>query len=423
MFQTLKLNGLSLPSSPSSPDSSSTANSSTASKAIGSTPKTLISIVEGRKHDVFDADEWTNPYPAYRGSLLNKLANLMEEHKDDLIALGCANTGNTVYQCSTLDLPGSVGTWRYYAGWTDKVRGETAAVGSVGRLFRGTFPMMMFTWKIAPALVTGNTVIIKSAEATPLSALKICDFISQAGFPLGTLNLVSGYRRTVRSAITHHMNVDKVAFTSFTATGRAIMRATADQNLKKVTFKLGGKSPVRTRIYVHEDVYEEFLAKFTNTMSELTVGHLFNKCTNQGPQNSQMQYDKNLGGIDSGIQEGATVHLGSKAIDKGTGVYYIQPTIFTNIMPKIYSAPLSNNRTYGLAAGCHTKDYERAIRVINALRAMTTWESMYNVVHWSIPFGGYKESRIGGKCGEPVLENYTQTKVVYLDMGMECPRA
>jgi aldehyde dehydrogenase (NAD+) len=235
------------------------------------TGKTLISIAEGREDDVdeavrvarrvFDAGSWSASNPADRGTLLNKLADLIEQHKDDLIALECADTGKTVQQCSNLDLPGSVGTLRYYAGWADKVRGETSfnipgtfaytrrePIGVCGQIIPWNFPMMMFIWKIAPALVTGNTVVIKSAEATPLSALKICELIAEAGFPPGVVNLVSGYGKTVGSAIAHHMDIDKVAFTGSTATGRAIMRAAADSNLKPVTLELGGKSPVNSTL-------------------------------------------------------------------------------------------------------------------------------------------------------------------------------
>ncbi|KAL3483906.1 Aldehyde/histidinol dehydrogenase [Aspergillus germanicus] len=231
------------------------------------TCKTLISIVEGREEDVdeavrvarqvFNAGEWSGSNPATRGALLNKLADLIEQHKDDLIALECADTGKTVQPWSNLDLPGSVGTLRYYAGWADKVRGETSfnipgtfaytrrePIGVCGQIIPWNFPMMMFIWKIAPALVTGNKVVIKSAEATPLSALKICELIAEAGFPPGVVNLVSGYGKTVGSAIAHHMDIDKVAFTGSTATGRAVMRAAADSNLKPVTLELGGKSPV-----------------------------------------------------------------------------------------------------------------------------------------------------------------------------------
>ncbi|GKZ20037.1 hypothetical protein AbraIFM66951_001629 [Aspergillus brasiliensis] len=227
------------------------------------TGQVLIFIVEGREddvdeavriaRDVFDAGDWAHSDPTYRASLLNKLADLMEENKDDLVALECADTGKTPHLCYQVDFPGSVGTLRYYAGWADKVLGQSSfniprtfaftkrePVGVCGKIIPWNFPMMMFIWKIVPALITGNTVVIKSAEATPLSALKICDLIAKAGFPPGTINLVSGYGKTVGSAIAHHMDVDKVAFTGSTATGRAILKASASSNLKKVTLELGG---------------------------------------------------------------------------------------------------------------------------------------------------------------------------------------
>ncbi|EYE99018.1 aldehyde dehydrogenase family protein [Aspergillus ruber CBS 135680] len=458
------------------------------------TGQPLISIVEGREDDVdeavrvarqvFDAGDWAQSNPTYRASLLNKLADLFEENKDDLIALECADTGKTLKLCSSLDFPASVGTLRYYAGWADKVAGETSfnipgtfaytrrePIGVCGQIIPWNFPLMMFIWKIAPALATGNTVVIKSAEATPLSALKACELISKAGFPPGTLNLVSGYGKTVGSAIAHHMDVDKVAFTGSTTTGRAILRASAASNLKKVTLELGGKSPniifpdadvdkavdwsawginmnygqtchAGTRIYIHEDIYDTFLTKFTARLKEIIIGHPFDKTTKQGPQNSKMQYEKILGYIDSGVEEGATLHLGGKAIEKETGGYYIEPTIFTDVRPEMkimreeifgpvvaiskFSSEAevikhANDTSYGLAAACHTKDYERAIRVTNALRAGTTWVNMYNFVHWSIPFGGFKESGIGRECGAAVLENYTQTKAVFFNMGVPCP--
>jgi aldehyde dehydrogenase (NAD+) len=252
-------------------------------------------------------------------------------------------------------------------------------------LTMASFPMMMFIWKIAPAIAAGNTVVIKSAEATPLSALKLCELIKEAGFPAGTINLTSGYGKTVGNAIASHMGIDKVAFTGSTATGRNIMKSAASSNLKKVTLELGGKSPVGktvaklvkrlltvvqnivfpdadiekavewsawginmnfgqtchagTRIYVHEDVYDKFVEAYTARMARIKVGDNFDSTVDQGPQNSKMQYDKILGYIESGKSEGATVHLGGKAAKTGVqGGYYIEPTIFTNVKPdmKVY---------------------------------------------------------------------------------------
>ena len=352
---------------------------------------------------------------------------------------------------------------------------------------------MMFIWKIAPALACGNTIVIKSAEATPLSALKACEYIQQAGFPNGVVNLVSGYGKTVGNAIAHHMDIDKLAFTGSTATGRAILKASASSNLKKVTLELGGKSPnivfpdadiekavewsawginmnfgqtchAGTRIYVHESVYEKFLNAYTERMKKIKVGKPFEDGVDQGPMNSKMQYDKIRSYIESGINEGATVHLGGKPSESQQG-YHIQPTIFTDVKPDmkvshnqkpglIHSyamtdlptpnqimrdeifgpvvciVPFSsesevlqaaNDTRYGLAAAIHTKDYERAIRMTNGLKAGTTWVNMYNLIHYSMPFGGYKESGIGMECGEAALDMYTATKAVYYNTGMPCP--
>ena len=232
-----------------------------------STGKELIRIQEGREEDVdlavkvarrtFDEGSWAYSNPLHRAQHLNKLADILERNAEEMVVLECADTGKTIRQYSSLDVPGSIGTLRYYAGWADKVLGLTSfnipgtfaytrrePVGVYSQIIPWNFPLMMFIWKIAPALATGNTIVIKSAEATPLSALKACEYIQEAGFPKGTVNLVSGYGKTVGNAIAHHMHIDKVAFTGSTATGRAILKPSAASNLKKVTLELGGKSPV-----------------------------------------------------------------------------------------------------------------------------------------------------------------------------------
>lgn len=349
-----------------------------------STGQELVRIQEGREEDVdaavkvarrtFDDGSWTGLGPLHRAKLLNNLADIMEKNAEEIIAVECADTGKTLKQCSGLDHPGSIGTLRYYAGWADKVLGTTSfnipgtfaytrrePIGVCGQIIPWNFPLMMFIWKIAPALACGNTIVIKSAEATPLSALKACEYIQQAGFPRGVVNLVSGYGRTVGNAIAHHMDIDKLAFTGSTATGRAILKASASSNLKKVTLELGGKSPniifpdadmekavewsawginmnfgqtchAGTRIYVHESVYEKLLSAYTERMKKIKVGKPFEAGVDQGPMNSKMQYDKIRSYIESGINEGATVHLGGKPSESQQG-YHIQPTIFTNVRP------------------------------------------------------------------------------------------
>lgn len=349
-----------------------------------STGQEMIRIQEGREEDVdaavkvarrtFDDGSWTDSNPLHRAKLLNNLADIMEKNAEEIIAVECADTGKTLKQCSGLDLPGSIGTLRYYAGWADKVLGTTSfnipgtfaytrrePIGVCGQIIPWNFPLMMFIWKIAPALACGNTIVIKSAEATPLSALKACEYIQQAGFPKGVVNLVSGYGRTVGSAIAYHMDIDKLAFTGSTATGRAILKASASSNLKKVTLELGGKSPnivfpdadiekavewsawginlnfgqtchAGTRIYVHDSVYEKFLTAYTERMKKIKTGKPFEAGVDQGPMNSKMQYDKICSYIESGINEGATVHLGGKPSESQQG-YHIQPTIFTDVKP------------------------------------------------------------------------------------------
>ena len=349
-----------------------------------STGQELIRIQEGREEDVdaavkvarrtFDDGSWTNTNPLERAKLLNSLADIMEKNAEEIATLECADTGKTLKQCSNLDVPVSISTLRYYAGWADKVLGTTSfnipgtfaytrrePIGVCGQIIPWNFPLLMAIWKIAPALACGNTIVIKSAEATPLSALKVCEYIQQAGFPKGVINLVSGYGKTVGNAIAHHMDIDKLAFTGSTAIGRAVLKASASSNLKKVTLELGGKSPnivfpdaniekavewsawginmnfgqtchAGTRIYVHESVYEQFLTAYTERMKNIKVGKSFEAGVDQGPMNSKMQYDKICSYIESGINEGATVHLGGKPSENQQG-YHIQPTIFTNVKP------------------------------------------------------------------------------------------
>ncbi|KAF2624487.1 aldehyde dehydrogenase [Macroventuria anomochaeta] len=392
------------------------------------TEKSIIEVSEGSANDVNIA-------------FLLKLADLMERHFDDILAIEMLDTGKAKKQTANLDLPGSIGTLRYYAGeipWN--------------------FPLLIFIWQIAPAIVTGNTVVIKSAETTPLDALYICGLIKEIGLPLGTINL--------------HMDIDKVAFTGSTVTGRAVLRAAANSHLKKVTLELDGKSAnivfpdvdlekavawstwginmnygqtchAGTRIYVHEDIYDKFTELFTAGMEEVTVGGNFDENTNQGPQNSKLQHNKIIGYLEAGQKEGATVALSGKAHEAPGGGYLIQPTIFTNVTPEMKIVKeeifepvvtvtkfkteeevleLANNIMYGLAAGTHTIDYQRAIRVTNKIKVGTAWINIFNLRTRVFRSAGYKESGIGRECGEAALENYTMTKAVFFKMGVDAPQ-
>jgi len=318
----------------------------------------------------------------------------------------------------------------------------------------------MLAWKIGPALATGNTIVMKTAEQTPLSALVFAQFVKEAGFPPGVFNLLSGFGKTAGAAIASHMDVDKVAFTGSTVVGRTIMKAAAASNLKKVTLELGGKSPnivfndadidhaiewvnygiyynhgqcccAGTRIFVQEGIYDKFLEAFKERAINTKVGDPFSEDTFQGPQVSQLQFDRIMSYIQSGKDDGATVETGGERQgDKG---YFIKPTIFSNVTPEMkimreeIFGPvcavakfkdeedvirLGNDTTYGLAAAVHTKDLATAIRISNALKAGTVWVNCYNMLHHAVPFGGYKESGIGRELGEAALANYTQSKSV-----------
>lgn len=446
-----------------------------------STEEVITSVHEATEKDVDIAvaaarkaftGEWRKTTPFDRSRLLNKLADIAEKNAGLLAAVESLDNGKSITM-ATGDVGAVVSCLRYYAGWSDKIHGKTIDVnhesfhytrsepiGVCAQIIPWNFPLLMLAWKIAPALATGNTIIMKTAEQTPLSGLVFAQYIKEAGFPPGVFNLISGFGKVAGAALSSHMDVDKIAFTGSTLIGRTIMKAAASSNLKKVTLELGGKSPniifndadieqaiswvnfgiyfnhgqcccAGTRIYVQEGIYDKFIEAFKKRAQQNKVGDPFDAETFQGPQVSQLQFDRIMGYIKAGKDEGATVALGGERHgDKG---YFIQPTIFTDvkndmkIMQEEIFGPvcavakfkdedeviaLGNDSTYGLAAAVHTKDLNTAIRVSNALKAGTVWVNCYNMLHHQVPFGGYKESGIGRELGEAALANYTQTKSV-----------
>lgn len=448
-----------------------------------STEETITSVCEGTEKDIDLAvaaarkafeGEWKKTTPQERGAYMLKLADLAEENKELLAAVESLDNGKSINNARG-DVGAVIGCLRYYAGWADKIEGKTIDIapnmfhytrpeplGVCGQIIPWNFPLLMLAWKIGPALATGNCVVMKTAEQTPLSALVFTQFIEQAGFPAGVFNLVSGFGKTAGAALSSHMDVDKIAFTGSTVVGRVIMKAAAASNLKKVTLELGGKSPnivfddadiedainwvnfgiyynhgqcccAGTRIFVQEGIYDKFLAAFKKRAAENKVGDPFNEETFQGPQVSQLQYDRIMSYIKSGKEEGATVETGGERLgDKG---YFIKPTIFSNVRPdmkimqeEIFGpvcaiskfkdeeevVELAHDTNYGLAAAVHTQNVNRALRVANSLKAGTVWINCYNMLHHALPFGGYKESGIGRELGEAALANYTQSKSVGL---------
>jgi len=324
----------------------------------------------------------------------------------------------------------------------------------------------MLSWKIGPALATGNTIVLKPSENTPLSALLFCTLVEEAGFPPGVLNIVNGYGRTAGQAIAEHMDVEKVAFTGSVLTGRRIMEAAARSNLKRVTLELGGKSPAivfddadieqavrwcgigifsnagqvccaSSRIFVHENIYDKFIASFTAHAEKVKLGDPFQKDTSQGPQISDVQFDRVMSYIEAGKQEGATVQVGGKQF--GTDGYFVEPTIFTDVKPTMKIAReeifgpvaavakfkdeaevlrLANDTAYGLAAAVFTQNITRGLDFTTKLRAGSVWVNATTLIAPNVPFGGYKQSGIGRELGQYALDNYTNVKSVFVNLGM-----
>nr|AUF72237.1 aldehyde dehydrogenase 2F1 [Syntrichia caninervis] len=421
---------------------------------------------------------WRKETAENRGKLLVKLADLFEKNADLIAAVEALDNGKAFNMARNVDVPAAASCLRYYGGWADKIEGKVIdttpdtfnyirkePIGVCGQIIPWNFPILMWAWKIGPVVATGNTVVLKSAEQTPLSAYVAASLVKEAGFPPGVINIITGLGKVCGAAMSAHMDIDKIAFTGSTVVGRQIMKAAAGSNLKKVTLELGGKSPnivfadadldeainwvnfgiyfnhgqcccAGSRIYVEEPIYEKFIERFRQRASENAVGDPFSKDTFQGPQVSQLQFDRIMGYIDEGKKSGATVETGGNRI--GNKGYFIEPTIFSNVTEdmkiqqeeifgpvctiskfknKADVIKIGNNTTYGLAAAVHTTNLNTAIEVANALRAGTVWVNTYNTLHHALPFGGYKESGIGRELGEAALDNYIQTKTVSIRLG------
>jgi aldehyde dehydrogenase (NAD+) len=432
--------------------------------------------VEAARH-AFERGPWRKTAASERGRLLYKLADLIERHADELARLESLDNGKPYAVASAADLPLTIACYRYYAGWADKVQGRTIPisgdyfcytrlepVGVVGQIIPWNFPLLMQAWKLGPALATGNTVVMKPAEQTPLTALRVGELILEAGFPPGVVNLLPGYGPTAGAAIARHRDVDKVAFTGSTEVGHLIMEASAKSNLKRVTLELGGKSPnivfadadmdaaiegshfalffnqgqcccAGSRLFVEEKAYDEFVERSAARARRRTVGDPFDAATEQGPQVDQDQYNKVMHYIDSGKKEGARLVCGGDRVgDRG---YFIQPTVFADVKDdmtiareEIFGPVMSiikfrdiddvveraNRTDYGLAAAVWTRDIGKAHAIANSVRAGTVWVNCYDVFDAAAPFGGFKQSGLGRELGEYGLQQYTEVKTVTIKL-------
>jgi len=447
------------------------------------TGEVICHVAEGDKADIdlavkaarkaFESGPWARMSAGGRGRLLSKLADAVERHKDELAALESLDNGKPIADSLAADLPLTVQCYRYYAGWADKNHGKTIPidgnyfcytrhepVGVVGQIIPWNFPLLMQAWKWGPALACGNTVVLKPAEQTPLTALRVAELAQEVGFPDGVINVVPGYGPTAGAALAAHTDVDKIAFTGETTTGKTVMTAAAQSNLKRVSLELGGKSPnvvfadadldaavegayfglffnqgqcccAGSRLFVEEKAYDTFVEKVVAKAKARRVGDPFDPATQQGPQVSQEQFDRVMGYIEHGKKDGARMLLGGSRV--GTAGYFIEPTVFADVSDdmtiareEIFGPVMSilkfkdvgeaiergNRSFYGLAAAVWTKDIQKALRLAHSLRAGTVWVNCYDVFDAAAPFGGFKMSGIGRELGEYALQLYTEVKTV-----------
>jgi len=432
---------------------------------------TDVNLAVQAARQALEKGPWKTMDAADRGRLLYKLADLVEKNAEELAVLEALNSGKIITDARG-DLQGVVNTFRYYAGWADKIEGRTVPVrgnflsytlrqpvGVVGQIIPWNFPLLMLAWKWGPALACGNTVVMKLAEQTPITGMRLAELALEAGFPAGVINVLNGYGETTGAAIVAHPGVDKIAFTGHYETAKVIQKAAAD-TLKRVTFELGGKSPnvvfadadldqavqgafhaiyfhggqcctAGSRLFVEEPARKEFVQRLAEKTKERRLGDPLDESTQQGPQVSQEQMDKILGYVQMGQKQGARLVAGGKRHgDKG---YFVEPTIFDGVKddmaiardeifgPVVSVLPFksvddvierANNTHYGLAAAVWTKDIDKAHCFAREVRAGTVWVNCYHVVDTTTPFGGFKMSGQGRENGEAALDHYTEVKTV-----------
>src|SRR5947209_1231754 len=414
-----------------------------------------------------------------RGRLIWTLGEKLMQHADEIARLETLQNGKPIFESRQIEIPAAAECFQYYAGWADKIHGETIPVkgnyltytlrepvGVIAAIVPWNFPLLLTSWKVAPALACGNTVIIKPASQTPLTALALAEIAHEAGVPPGVINVVTGPGSTVGQMIVEHPGIDKIAFTGDTSTGKQIMKGSAE-TLKHITLELGGKSPnivfpdadleaairgattgifygkgevcaAGSRLLVDRSIKDEFIDKVAARAKKMTCGDPLDPKTRLGAISSKKQLESNLRYIEIAKKEGAQLVAGGGRADIGTGKgYFLQPTVFANVAPdmtiareEIFGPVLAaiefadveeaiaraNASNYGLAAAVWTKDIKKAHYVARRLQAGTVWINTYNIYDTAAPFGGYKQSGFGREMSVHALEHYTQVKSVWVDL-------
>jgi len=430
----------------------------------------------------FDSGPWPKLKPAKRERMLLKLADLLESNADEFAEIESVNSGRTLINTRLFDVDLSVDYLRYMAGWATKIHGKTVdltvpyapqmdffaytkrePIGVVAGITPWNVPLGQAIWKIAPALATGCTIVLKPAEQTPLTALRFAQLVSEAGLPDGVVNVVTGYGHTAGAALVDHPGVDKISFTGSTEVGKQIAVKAAAQ-FKKYTLELGGKSPVivmddanlelaipgaawaifgnhgqnccaGSRLYVHSSIYDRVIEGVANIAAAIKLGPSLDPATEMGPLVSSEQQERVLGYVQSGIDQGASVVVGGKALDH-TG-FYVEPTVLANIHhdmkvvqeeifgPVLVAAPFdnieevlvrANNTRYGLGASLWTENIGKMHRLVPQLKAGTVWVNTHNVLDLAMPFGGMKESGMGSELSEEAIYQHTQIKSVIVNI-------
>lgn len=427
----------------------------------------------------FESQSWRGKDPSEKERILLRVADLMDKHKEELAGLESLENGKTYREALRADVNPGIDAFRYYAGWVRRIYGETIPVdgpflnytlrepvGIVGAIVPWNYPTCIATWKIAPALACGCSVVLKPSELTPLTALKVAELCVEAGIPEGVLNVVTGYGTSAGEALGRHMDVDKISFTGSIRTARALLKASAESNLKRISLELGGKNPniifpdcdfdvaveaafwgiyankgevcsAGSRLLLHESIHDRFVETLVNRARQLKVGDPFDPSSEMGSQISAQQMERILGYVQSGRDEGATLNCGGSRDTEGAKAkgFFVQPTVFTGVTPQMkiaqeeifgpvlttirfkdeeQAAQIANGTIYGLVSAVWTRDIRVAHRLATRIKAGSVWINTYNGFDSGSPFGGYKQSGFGRDLGAYALEQYTNVKSVWV---------